>query len=82
MALFTVFHNAALDELADYEGLVKLGRHVFWNTALVHLQLGAYDDNRTGGVVDTLTEKILTETALLTLERVGERLEGDGWPRS
>ena len=42
----------------------------------MHLQLGAYDDNRTGGVVDTLTEKILTETALLTLERVGERLEG------
>ena len=67
--------DAALDELADHEGFVELGSHVFGNTALVHLQFGAYDDNRTGGVVDALTEKVLTEAALLALERVGERLE-------
>ena len=68
--------DAALDEFADDEGFVKLGGHVFGKTALMHLQLGAYDDYRTGGVVDTLTEEVLTETSLLTLEGVGERLEG------
>ena len=47
--------DAALDELADYEGLVELGCHVLWQAALVHLELGAYDDNRTCGVVDTFT---------------------------
>ena len=68
--------DAALDELADDEGLVEFGSHVFGDTALVHLQFGTYDDNRTGRVVDTLTEEVLTEAALLALERVGERFEG------
>ncbi len=63
---FYRLHNAALNELADYERLVKLGRHIFGDTAFVHLQFRAYDDNRTCGIVDTLTEKVLTETALLT----------------
>ena len=67
--------DAALDELADHERLVELGGHVLRNTHLVHLQLGADDDDRTGRVVDTLTEQVLTEAALLALERVGERLE-------
>ena len=40
-------HNAALNELADYEWLVKLGCHIFRNTALVHLQLRTYNDYRT-----------------------------------
>ena len=67
--------DAALDELADHERLVELGGHVLRNTHLVHLQLGADDDDRTGRVIDTLTQKVLTETSLLALERVGERLE-------
>ena len=32
-------------------------------------------DNRTTGVVDALSEKVLTETALLTLQHVGQRLQ-------
>ncbi len=68
-------YDAALDELANHEGLVKLGRHKFRDTALMHLQFRANDDYRTRRIVDTLTEKVLTETSLLTLERVGKRLE-------
>ncbi len=68
--------DTAFNELADYEGLVEFGCHVFGNAALVHFQFGTNDDNRTGRVVDTLTEKVLTEAACLALERVGERLEG------
>ena len=68
-------HDAALDELTDNEWLVELGSHKLGNTTLVHLQLRTYDDYRTSGIIDTLTEKVLTETALLTLEAIGKRLQ-------
>ncbi len=76
--LFGRFHgldDAALQELADYERLIKFGRHVFGEAAFMHFQFGTYNDYRTCGVVHTLTEKVLAETALLALERVGERFE-------
>ena len=69
-------HDTALDELADDKGLVELGSHQLGQTALAHLEFGTYHDNRTGAVVDTLTQQVLTEASLLTLERVGERLQG------
>ena len=45
---FNSLHNAAFNQFADYKRLVKLCCHIFRNTALVHLQLGAYNDNRAG----------------------------------
>ena len=72
---FHRLHDAALDELADHERLVKLGRHVLRNTHLVHLQLRADDDDRTGRIIDTLTQQVLAETALLAFERIRQRLE-------
>ena len=68
-------HDTALDELADDERLVKLGSHELGQTALVHIELRTDDDDRTGGVIDSLTEQVLTEASLLALERVGETLE-------
>ena len=68
--------DASLDELADDEGLVQLGGHVLGQTALVHVQLGSYDDHRTGRVVHTFTEQVLTEAALLSFEGVRKGLEG------
>ena len=38
----------------------------------MHLQLGADDDDGTGGVVDALTEQVLAEASLFTLQTVGE----------
>ena len=67
--------DAALDELADDERLVELGGHILGDTHLVHLQLGTHDDDRTGRVVDTLTQEVLAEAALLALERIRQRLE-------
>ena len=67
--------DAALDKLADDERLVEFGSHIFRDTHFVHLQLGADDDDRTGRIVDALTEQVLTETALLTLQRIRKRLE-------
>ena len=59
-----------------YEGLEQLESHFLGQTALIHLQLGAYHDNGTSGVVNTLTQKVLSETSLLTLEHIGKGLEG------
>ena len=68
-------HDSALNQFADYKRLVKFCSHEFRQTTLAHLQLGTNNDNRTGRIVYTLTEKVLTETSLFTLEGVRERLQ-------
>ena len=42
----------------------------------MHAKFRTDDDDRTAGIVDAFTEQVLTEATLLTLEGVGERLEG------
>ena len=42
----------------------------------MHVQLRSDDDNRTGGVVDTFTEQVLAEAALLTLQGIRQGLQG------
>ena len=66
---------AALFEPVIDERLEQLERHLLRKTALVQLQLGTDHDDRTAGVVDALAEQVLAETALLALQRVGQRLE-------
>ena len=70
-----VAHRAGLDEALHHERLEQLERHLLRQTALVHLQLRADNDNGTAGVVDALAEQVLTETALLALEHIGKGLE-------
>ena len=66
-ALYSL-NDTALNELADNKRLVKFCRHVLRQTAFVHLQLRTYNNYRTCGIVYTLTQKVLAETALLTFE--------------
>ena len=68
-------YDATLNELTDDEWLIEFGGHILGQTAFVHFQLGANDDNRARGIVDTLTEQVLTEASLLTLQTIGERFE-------
>ena len=68
--------DTSLYQFPDDERLVQLGRHQFGKSALVHVKLGAYDDNRTGRVVHTFTEQVLTETSLLSFKAVRKGLEG------
>ena len=67
---------AGLLEAVVDEGLEELERHLLGQAALVQLEVGTDDDDRTARVVDALTEEVLTEATLLALEGVGERLEG------
>ena len=76
--------EAALFELVVDERLEQLERHLLRQAALVQLELGAHDDDRTARVVDALAEQVLAEPPLLALQHVGERLQrplvraGDG----
>ncbi len=67
--------ETSLFELVVDERLEELERHLLGKTALVQLQLGADDDDRSAGVVDALAEQVLAEAALLALQRVGQRLQ-------
>ena len=75
---------AKLLEAADDERFEQGERHLLGKTALAELEIGTDDDDGTAGVIDTFSEKVLTETTALALEHVGERLErtvagtGDG----
>ncbi|SPX09592.1 Uncharacterised protein [Escherichia coli] len=48
-------------------GLNSLQCHFLRQTALMQTQVWTYGDYRTTGVVNTLTEQVLTETTLFTL---------------
>ena len=72
LGLLDVAGQVVLDKLLDQERLEELESHLGGNSALVHPELRTDDDNRTSAVVDTLSEQVLSETALLTLEHVGK----------
>ena len=65
-----VYKRQLLDQVLHNEGLEQLQSHLFGQTALVHLQLRADDDNRTAGIVHAFAQQVLAEAALLALEPV------------
>ena len=70
-----VLGDLGLDQALHNEGLEEFQGHHLGQTTLVQLQRRAHHDDRTARVVHALTEQVLTEATLLTLEHVGERLE-------
>lgn len=70
-----VLRVVQVHQALHHERLEELQRHGLGQTALVQLQLRADDDHGTRGVVHTLAEKVLTESALLALQHVAEGLE-------
>ena len=72
---FHGLHDTAFQHLANDERLEQFRRHILGKPHLVHLQIRAYHDDRTAGIVDTLTEQVLTETALLPFQAVGQGLQ-------
>ncbi len=66
---------ASLLQTVIDERLEQFERHLLRQPALVQLQLRPDHDDRTARVVNALAQKILSEAALLALERIGERLQ-------
>ena len=72
---FCAFHrlrHAALDQLADDEWLEQFNCHVFRETALVQHQFRADHDDGPSGIINALTEQVLTETPLLSFQHIGK----------
>ena len=67
-----VVDDVLADQAVDHEGLEQLDRHLLGQTALVHLQLRTHHDHGTTGVVDPLTQEVLTEAALLAFNDVAQ----------
>ncbi|CAB4800604.1 unannotated protein [freshwater metagenome] len=61
-----------IDKLLHDEGLEQFECHELRQTALMQLECRANHDDRTAGVVNALTKKVLTESALLALKHVGK----------
>ena len=57
--------GTGLDKALHNKRLKELQCHFLRQAALVHFQLRANNDNGTAGIVNTLTEQVLTEAALL-----------------
>ncbi len=66
---------AAFFQLVEDERLEQFQRHLLRKSALVQLQFRTDGDDRTAGVVDALSEQVLTEPALLSLQHVGQGLQ-------
>ena len=62
-------------ELADDEWLIELECDLLGKSALMELEFWSDDDDRTGGVVDSLAEEVLAEATLLALDHVREGFE-------
>ena len=75
LCIFDVMCSAVGNQLFHNERFKQLDCHFFRQTALVNLQFRSYDDNRTAGVVNTFTKKVLTETAGFTFQHVGQRFQ-------
>ena len=67
--------QSAMLQLAKNERLEQFQRHFLGQTTLMQSQGRTGHNDRTSGVVDPLTQKVLTETALLALDHIGQGLE-------
>ena len=76
LSALNVLSVAQLHQTLHDEGLEQLQSHLLGQTTLVHLQLRTNHNHGTTRVVNTLTEQVLTETTLLTLQHVRQRLQG------
>ena len=70
LSVLIVFGSADILKALHNKWLKELKCHFLRKTALIHLKLRTDNDNRTTRIVNTLTEKVLSETALLTLKHI------------
>ena len=63
LCILNILGNTSRHQFLHNEGLEQLDCHFLGQTALVNLQFGAYNDNASSGIVNTFTQKVLTETA-------------------
>ena len=69
---FSVFRRQNIVDGKHQRTRFEFERHFLRQTALVHFEFRSDNDNGTAGVVNTLTQQVLTETALFTFQEIGK----------
>ena len=75
LCVLYVVADIVLHEFFHNERLEQFDCHFLGQTALIEFEFGAYDYNRTTGIVDALSEQVLTESSLFAAEHTRERFE-------
>ncbi len=75
LCIFNILADSLCHKLLHYKRLKQLDSHFLGKSALINLQLRSYNDNGTSGIVHTLAQQVLAETARLTLQHVRQRLQ-------
>ena len=70
--VFDIGSLSALNKAFHYKRFKQFQCHFLRQAALVHFKFRAYNDNGTAGVVNTFTQKVLTETALFAFQHIGK----------
>jgi hypothetical protein len=70
-----VLGEVQINESFHHEWLEEFEGHDLWQATLVQTQLRANNDDRASRVVHSLSEKVLAEPPLLSLQHVRQRLE-------
>ncbi len=78
LCIFDLICFAHLLQAFNEIGLKELHSHLFGQAALIEFELGTNRDHRASGIVNTLSEQVLTEASLFSLELIGERFERTG----
>ncbi len=75
LGCLNVLRKLEIHEAFLHERLEEFESHGLGKTTLMELEGGANNNDRTARVIDSLTQKVLTEATLLALEHVRDRLQ-------
>ena len=76
LGIFDVVGSSVGNKLFHNERFEQLDSHLFRKTTLIDLQFRSYDDYRTSGIVNSFTEKVLTETSGFTFQHIRKGFQG------
>ena len=72
LRILDVLRNSSRHQFLHHEGFEQLDRHLLRQTALINLQFRSNYDNASSGIVNTLTQQVLTETSGFTFQHIGK----------
>ena len=75
LCIFNIGSLLRFHKTLHNKGFKEFESHFLRQTTLIYFQFRSDDNNRTSRIIDSFTEKILTETPLLTSEHLRERFQ-------
>ena len=76
LGVLNVVRSSVGNKLFHNERFEQLNGHLFRKTTLINLKFRSYNDNGTSGIVNSFTEKVLTETSGFTFQHIRKGFQG------